>query len=227
MVNAPLVFIMVLLVKDSAKLRAREVKDRIRSRLTWWEQGEYAALVQDTVRQCQIRLHRDPPTPTEESRARTFNATVLSGRLRQAVRRLTDRSGGGVLDPTAIDAKTGSPVHEVLRQKHPVAREPPIEALRDLGPAPPSLPPELPAETIERVARRLQGAGGPSGVDAEELRHWLFHFGTTSQRLAEELAAWASWLASASPPWAAYCAFMASHLIAIDKQPGSPPCWLW
>ena len=100
----PLVFVMVVLVKANAKLRFREVRDRLAQRMKWWQEGEFAALVQDAVKECTIRLHGDSAPPSDEQLARAFNAKVLSGRLRQAVRSVTNRSGGGVLDPESIDS---------------------------------------------------------------------------------------------------------------------------
>ena len=46
--------------------------------------------------------------------ARSFHETVLSGKLRQAVPRATDREGGGCLLPEEKFTKTGRPVAEVL-----------------------------------------------------------------------------------------------------------------
>ena len=50
----------------------------------------------------------------DDAVARSFHETVLSGKLRQAVRRATDRAGGGFLLPEALCTKTGRPVAEVL-----------------------------------------------------------------------------------------------------------------
>ena len=44
---------------------------------------------------------------------------VTNGKCREAVRLLTNQTGGGVLNMENIDAKTGKPVEEVLREKHP------------------------------------------------------------------------------------------------------------
>eukprot|EP00957_Ditylum_brightwellii_P192163 14627723-Ditylum_brightwellii.AAC.1 len=55
----------------------------------------------------------------EERKARQFNGTVLSGRLRQAVMRATARERGGVLYPTDACTKLGQLVLEVLKGKHP------------------------------------------------------------------------------------------------------------
>ena len=37
------------------------------------------------------------------------------------------------------------------------------------------------------------------------------------------VASLADWMASCSPPWAAYCALMACCLVAVDKHPGLRP----
>ena len=51
----------------------------------------------------------------DDAVAWSFHETVLSGKLRQAVRRATDREGGGCLLPEEKCTKTGRLVAEVLR----------------------------------------------------------------------------------------------------------------
>ena len=51
--------------------------------------------------------------------ARSFHKIVLSGKLRQAVRRATDQEEGGCLLLEDLCTKTGRPVAEVLWEKHP------------------------------------------------------------------------------------------------------------
>ena len=58
-------------------------------------------------------------TTTPEQRTKTFHAKVLRGNLRGAVRYITEREQGGVLFPTDIDEKTGKPVLDSLKEKHP------------------------------------------------------------------------------------------------------------
>ena len=55
----------------------------------------------------------------DDAVAQIFHETVLSGKLRQAVRRVTDREGGGCLLPEEKCTKTGRLVAEVLREEHP------------------------------------------------------------------------------------------------------------
>ena len=57
----------------------------------------------------------------------SFYETVLLGKLRQAVRRATDREGAGCLLLGDKFTKTGRPVADVLWEKHPDMRVPPVE----------------------------------------------------------------------------------------------------
>ena len=63
-------------------------------------------------------------------------------------------------------------------------------------------------DTIEKVATKLSGAGGPSGTDAVDLRNWLLRFGTESEGLRQVLAELTSWIANNHPPWATYHAMI-------------------
>jgi hypothetical protein len=163
--------------------------------------------------------------------ARAFNATVLSGRLRKAVRKATSRDGGGVLQPDDACTKTGRPVIDVLREKHPKMRDPgtidlddndrgvfePYEAI------PEAVPLSITADTVEKVAPKLSGSAGLGGTDAVDMRSWLLRFGTQSERLRHVLATFTEWLANEHSPWAAYRALMACRLAALDKEPGVRP----
>ena len=59
----------------------------------------------------------------DDSIARRYHSLVIDGRLKAAVRYATNRTGGGVLAPGDIHSKTGLPVIEVLRNKHPKIRD--------------------------------------------------------------------------------------------------------
>ena len=56
-----------------------------------------------------------------------------------------------------------------------------------------------------------------------ELRPWLLRFGCASEEFRVIVASLADWMANYSPPWAAYRALMACHLVALDKRPGVRP----
>ena len=223
----PLTFISVVLQRTSGVRRSCDIRRRLSRRMDLWEQKLFAGLVDDTVAECESKLPGARRTD-EESEARAFNSTVLSGRLRQAVRRLTSRDGGGVMHPDDLCTKTGLPILQVLRSKHPAARVPDLDVpdckvFEPYPTVPTAIPMEVTAEHIEKVASRLSGAAGPGGTDAVDLRNWLIRFGANSERLRVEMAAWAEWLANESPPWAAYRATMMCRLVALDKTPGTRP----
>ena len=223
----PLVFVATVLQTTQGVRRAKDIRSRLAQRMDLWDQGHFKALVDDAEGEVLSRQPSSRP-PDAEARARSFNARVLSGRLRSAVRTLTNRSGGGVRQPDDLCTKSGRPVWQVLQEKHPALRDPTSVGDEDGAFEPyPDLPAPIPVcvtqDDVEAISPRLAGAAGPGGTDAVDLANWLLRFGRESEALREEMAAWTNWLANTSPPWAAYRAVMANRLVALDKQPGTRP----
>ena len=103
---------------------SRDICRRIEKRLDVWEAEHYEMLVEDTLRSCKQYLtiiHREE---TVEHRAKTYHSLVLRGKLRTAVRWITEWEKGGVLLPEDNCTKTVELVMEVLRTKHPDACPP-------------------------------------------------------------------------------------------------------
>ena len=73
--------------------RAREIRVRITRRMDLWERGQHAGLVGDAEVEGAAREGRADFSGEEEDKAvaRSFHKTVLSGNLRQVVRRANDR----------------------------------------------------------------------------------------------------------------------------------------
>ena len=95
----PLVFTHVVLTKTLGVRRAREIRARIMRRMDLWERGHHAGLVGDAEVEGDAQERRADSGGEEgdEAVARSYHDTVLSGKLRQAVRRATDREGGGCI----------------------------------------------------------------------------------------------------------------------------------
>ncbi|KAI2506100.1 hypothetical protein MHU86_8331 [Fragilaria crotonensis] len=223
----PLVFVATVLQTTQGVRRAKDIRSRLAQRMDLWDQGHFKALVDDAEGEVLSRQPSSRP-PDAEAQARSYNARVLSGRLRSAVRTLTNRSGGGVRQPDDLCSKAGRPVWQVLQEKHPALRDPTSVGDADGAFEPyPDLPAPVPVhvtqDDVEAISSRLAGAAGPGGTDAVDLANWLLRFGRESEALREEMAAWTNWLANTSPPWAAYRAVMANRLVALDKQPGTRP----
>ena len=94
-----------------------------------WERGQHAGLMGDSEAEGAAHKGRAAFSGEEEDDAvaQSFHKTVLSGKLRQAVRRATDREGGGCLLLGDKCTKTGRPVADVLQEKHLNMRVPPVE----------------------------------------------------------------------------------------------------
>jgi hypothetical protein len=114
--------------------------------------------------------------------ARKYHNMVLGGKVRAAVRMVTNRGTGGAYRPFDLDSKSGRPVIEVLREseKHPASRVPSEEDFDAHIGAPDcldSMPVYCFEECVAKAAARLSGSAGPCGVDAEMLNNWLLRHG--------------------------------------------------
>ena len=110
-------------------------------------------LVEDTLRTCTEYLTVARREETADHRAQTFHSLVLRGELRTAVRWITERETGGVLQPGNQCTKTGDRVMEVLRYKHPEARTPTAASLDSYPDRPPELTSlDITDDTVTAVA---------------------------------------------------------------------------
>ena len=93
----PLVFSHVVLMKTQGARRAKEIWARITRRMDLWERALHAGLVGYTKAKEDAREGRADSGGEEEDKAvaQSYHNTVLSGKLRQAVRQATDMEGGG------------------------------------------------------------------------------------------------------------------------------------
>ena len=108
--------------------------------------------------------------------ARSYHDTVMSCRLRQADRQATGREGGGCLLPDDQCTKTGRLVAEVLREKHPDMRVPPVEipacaAFGEYEDVPETVPLDFMEDDVTWVASKLSVAAGALGAEVIDLRN--------------------------------------------------------
>ena len=95
--------------------------------------------VEENLCTCAEYLTVDQREETAEQWAQNFHSLVLRRKLRTAVRWITERETGGVLQPGDQCTKIRNRVMEVLHAKHPEDRTPTVASL-DLYP---NRPPEL------------------------------------------------------------------------------------
>ena len=221
-----IVFQAVILQRSGEVKKSQDIRRRIETRLRDWKLGKFDMLVQDTVRTSISLIQKLTRGETEAQQVKTFTRMVLQGKIRQAVRFVTERGLGGALkaeDVVANKDGTETTVEEVLKSKHPEAVEPGVGVLEEYPEVPELVTLDVTADTVAKVAAKLSGAAGPGGVDAIGLQQWLLKYGVSSTLLREAVAEFTRWMANFSPPWAAYRAIMANRLIALDKCPGVRP----
>jgi len=180
----PSIFPALILYKSSTIKASKDIRSTLTMRMNLWEQGRVLDLIQDLEAEAAMRgdFVRER---TDEQAHRAYNSTVLSGKLRSAIRQLTDRDKGGVFAPDDKCTKTGKPVLQVLQSKHPDAREPdnigtPGGAFEKYPNTPTCVDAHISIDVIEEISSKLSGAAGPDGVDSSALRAWLLEFGAVS-----------------------------------------------
>ena len=141
-----------------------------------WEAGRRLELVHEAER-CDRQLAQGPCPMSCEHVERVFNRLMLQGKVPAAVRFLTERSGGGVLDPESVacgkSGPLGKTVFEVLKEKHPHNAKP-IQMLSS------TVQVDITAGHIDKVAWCLSGSAGPSGTGAAQWRALLLRYRNAS-----------------------------------------------
>ena len=122
----------------------------------------------------------------DNSIARKYHSIVIEGKLRQAMRWVTNPDGGGVLHPDDVDQKSGKTVAEVLKSEHPACMIPKLgeegwASFKKYDERLNSVPVDCDQEIVQRVADRMKGGAGPPSVDAQAMIQMLMKFGNRSE----------------------------------------------
>ena len=110
-----LTFQTAVLVKHPNVRKASDIKRRLATRLGLWEKGRYTELVEDSISALEASLCRFRGTSAPNTRMKVYHNLVLRGELRKAVRYLTDRKCGGVLNPDDIGDDKGRTVEAIIK----------------------------------------------------------------------------------------------------------------
>ena len=88
--------------------------------------GEFISLITDTIEK--VLQNVGPHNKTDfDTKTHIFNSLLLSKRIIEAVRYITNQNNGGILQPDDTDEKTGRFAIETLRDKHPDLRQPDLD----------------------------------------------------------------------------------------------------
>ena len=220
----------MILQCSSPKLRPKDISAHIDRRLSQWQEGAFSELLREGQT---IQSHlpkRNTPSKNDQL-ARDFANLMTDGKVGQALRLLTHKSKGRVLDLDShvlSDDSSSSLVRDLLQEKHPPQGPVIPEVILSNETLPPDHDPHfvlfdnLNSELIRQTAIRTTGAAGPSGVDAMGWRRFCTSF-KTYRDLCHSLASTACRLCTSYVHPTGLSAFVAGRLIALDKSPGVRP----
>ena len=140
--------------------------------------------------QCNKKLPKSQFKMTDEKAISIFTRLLLNGKIREAVRFITERQeSGGVMMPHEDALKpAGKTVLEVLELKHPDQTEPHADAFVECDALPILLEVTVTEEHIRKTAHKLSGSAGPSGADSMLWQSILLKYGNQSKELREAMA---------------------------------------
>ena len=222
----------LLLQKPNAKSKAKEHTSHLERRLKLWLDGKLDELLYEG-RTIQQRLTRrmPPQQKSDDQTARTFAKLMMEGKVRAALRLVTEGNNGGPLPlhhpVNTCDPNSTHTVYDTLLEKHLPKRPAKRSAILT-----PTRPPDQPhpvlfdgidGEIVRDTILKMDGAAGPSGLDAASWKRLCTSFKGASTDLCESLAATARRLCSSYVDPHGLSAFVACRLIALDKCPGVRP----
>lgn len=227
--KAATIFPILLLQKPS---RASKTKDHIKClerRLANWCNGDLDELLRECrVIQQQQRLPKSGSSKTNNNLARNFAKLMFMGKCKAALNLLSKEEKGGFLhldDPTNPNSPDSPTVKDVLISKHPIGQPAYSNCIISSEPQDPHqvIFESLDANTIRSAALGVNGAAGPSGLDAHGWRRLCTSFKGASNDLCDSLASVARRICSSYVNPSTIAPLLACRLIALDKHPGVCP----
>lgn len=171
----------------------------------------------------QHQLNQNPPKKHEDT-ARIFAKFIMEGKVRAALRILTDSNGSGILPlDKVVDEDTLETVCDVLLKKHPPKQPRKLSSLIEPDSPPPEPHPVMfqviNGQLIRSTVLKMDVAAGPSGLDAAAWKRMCTSFRMVSADICESLAGMARQLCSEYVDPSGISALVACQLIALDKCP--------
>lgn len=198
-----LCFISTILQQSPDIKSTPSIRNRIKSRLQDWNDNKHNILVSSAVLCAEALMKRKWKQLSAEERAKIFTSLLNRGKIKEAIRFICDRETGGACVPDDIDEKSGNFIKETLKSKHLAARDVDLKDAPHFEECPEFQ--DLVADTsiVEKVAKKLSGSNGPTGIDANTMASWLLRCGGHSAELCKAIAHLTEWLANEFPPWVA------------------------
>ena len=214
----------LLLQKPSRNSKAKQHLASLQRRMESWKNGNLEELLKET-RHIQSGFKSSRGTNgNSESLSKRFSKFMSEGKVSAALKLLDQSSSSGLLPLT-------EEVMSQLEEKHP----PPAPIVSDRsgdpllrGPidnVPDCFFDSIDEQMILKAAKDTKGAGGPSGLDADQYRRIICskNFNREGKMLREELAEFAKNIATKHYNPSLIEAYTSCRLIPLDKDPGIRP----
>ena len=216
----------LILQRPHRKSKTKEHIACLERRLPLWETAEGIHELLKEGNCIQRHLQTSSRRPQKKNRTKLFTQFMTRGKVKDAIRLLSETQRGGVLKLTDL-VNSGSEeeksVLDILHEKHPKNQPPFPETLvtsTDSEYFSYAIFQALDADAIRRAALHTGGAAGPSGVDAVTWRRWCTCYNTKSAALCRSIASVGQRLCSSYVDPMGLTAFNTCRLIPLDKCPG-------
>eukprot|EP00794_Sanderia_malayensis_P004395 gene4395-4983_t len=209
------IFVPLMLQKPSARSKPKENCKYLQSRLEKWEQGNLDNILSE-CKEIQLRIKKLNKT-SESNKRKLFCRLMLEGKIGQASKLIDNANRTGLL-----------PVNEdtirQLQAKHPPAMKrfkPEVKPSR----VEPVIFEAIDSKTVQSMAKKTFGSGGPTLIDADCWKHMLCSRGyaSCSDSLAQSIADATKRICTESVNPESLSELLASRLVPLDKCPGIRP----
>ena len=181
-----LVMSRVLLQRDPMIKASKDIRTLIGRRIEDWKENKFDKLLAEAVR-CGKKKQINQDNLDDKHVSKVFASS--------AMRWLSERTSGGVLDPMQ-EAKRGVTNLEILKSKHPEPHKAHLSSRLQVPVLPDFEDIIINSASIEKTTRSLQGSSEASGTDSEHWQTVLFRHGAHSSHLRDEVATLATKMCS-------------------------------
>ena len=211
----------LLLQRDPMIKASIDIRTLIGQRIEDWKENKFDKLLAEAVR-CGKKKQINQDNLDDIHVSKKFVSLIMKGKVRSAMRWLSERASGGVLDPMQ-EVKKDVTVLETLKSKHSEAHKSHLSLRLQVPVLPDFEDVIISSASSEKTTRSLQGSSGASGTDSEHWQTLFLRHGAHILHLRDEVATLATKMCSQILPWSKVRALVFGRLIALDKSPGVRP----
>ena len=181
-----LVMSRVLLQRDPMIKASKDIRTLIGRRIEDWKENKFDKLLAEAVR-CGKKKQINQDILDEKRVSKVFASLMMKGKVRSAMRWLSERASGGMLYPMQ-EVKKGVTVLETLKSKHPEPHKSHLSSRLQVPVLHDCEDVIISSASIENTTLSLQGSSGASGTDSEHWQTVLLCHGADSSHLRDEVA---------------------------------------